>query len=254
MSNFAHYPSLAGKSVFISGGTTGIGASFVEEFAKQGARVAFIGRNAAAAEGLLAELTTISRRPLFIQCDVTDTLALQAAIARAREVNGPITALINNAANDVRHNTPDVTRAFWDNAIAINLSHQFFAAQAVMEDMKAAGGGSIVNLGSTSWKIKQAGYPAYATCKAAINGLTRSLARELGPFNIRVNTLTPGWVMTKKQLEQWVDAEGEAEIERNQCLQNRVQPDDVARLALFLASDDSRMCSAQEYVIDGGWT
>ncbi|KAF0814479.1 Sulfoquinovose 1-dehydrogenase [Andreprevotia sp. IGB-42] len=254
MSEFAHYPSLVGKSVFISGGTTGIGASFVAAFARQGARVAFIGRNREAAEALIANLPPVPQRPLFIQCDVTDTAALQAAIASARMANGPISVLVNNAANDERHKTPDVTEQFWDAAIAINLRHQFFAAQAVVADMQAQGGGSIINLSSTSWKLKVPDYPAYATCKAAINGLTRSLAREFGPHRIRVNTLTPGWVMTEKQLRLWVDAAGEAEIDRSQCLPGRLQPEDLAQMALFLAADDSRMCTAQEFVVDAGWT
>ncbi|KPC49809.1 SDR family NAD(P)-dependent oxidoreductase [Amantichitinum ursilacus] len=252
---FATYPSLVDKSVFISGGTTGIGSAFVDAFARQGARVAFIGRNADAGSTLAAQLSEqVLHTPLFIQCDVTDISALQAAIAAAREAHGPITALINNAANDARHTVEEVTVEFWDNAMNINLRHQFFAAQAVAPGMQQAGGGSIINLGSTSWMIKAPGYPAYATAKAAIHGLTRSLARELGPHNIRVNALVPGWTMTEKQLRLWVDEAGEREIDHSQTLPGRVRPEHVAALALFMAADDSCMISAQDFIIDGGWT
>ncbi len=255
MNQLATYPSLAGKSVFVSGGTSGIGRTLVEAFAHQGARVAFIGRNVDAGMSLVAGLAgRCPFEPLFMQCDVTDVDALKAAIARARTAHGPITVLINNAANDQRRRVEEVTPEFWDNAMHTNLRHQFFAAQAVVDDMKQAGGGSIINLGSTSWMIKAPDYPAYATCKAAIHGLTRSLARELGPHNIRANVLVPGWTMTDKQLRMWVDDEAEREIDRAQCLPGRVMPEHVASLALFMAADDSAMITAQSFVIDGGWT
>jgi D-xylose 1-dehydrogenase len=191
MTSFARYPSLEGRVVFISGGTTGIGTAFVEQFHAQGAKVGFIGRNAAAAEALLAKIAASSKRPppRFVACDVTDIEALRAAIAQTREAFGPIGALVNNAANDQRHTVEEVTPEFWDDCMAVNLRHQFFAAQAVAGDMAALGAGSIINLGSISWMIKGAGYTAYATSKAAIHGLTRSLAKDLGKRNIRVNTL-----------------------------------------------------------------
>ncbi|MGC8730924.1 MAG: SDR family NAD(P)-dependent oxidoreductase, partial [Halothiobacillaceae bacterium] len=192
--------------------------------------------------------------PLFLRSDATDVAALRAAVEQARARCGPISVLVNNVADDQRHDWTQVDEADFDRRVAVNLRPHFFAAQAVAADMCGLGGGSIINVGSTSWTIKAAGYPVYATCKAAIVGLTRSLARELGPYAIRVNTLTPGWVMTPKQLAQWVDERGEAEMDRNQCLPGRIQGSDVARLALFLASDDSRMITAQDFVIDAGWT
>ncbi len=256
MTSLARYPSLEGRVVFISGGTTGIGTSFVEQFHAQGARVGFIGRNAAAAGELLARIAASSTLPppLFMACDVTDIGALRAAIAQTRDALGPIGALVNNAANDQRHSVEEVTPEFWDQCMAVNLRHQFFAAQAVVGDMVGLGGGSIINLGSISWMIKGAGYPAYATTKAAIHGLTRSLAKDLGKRSIRVNTLVPGWVMTDKQLRMWVTPESEKAIDDNQCLPGRLMSDDIARMALFLAADDSRMCTASDFVVDAGWS
>lgn len=254
MNRYAHYPSLRDKHVFISGGTTGIGADLVAGFARQAAKVTFVGRNAQAAAALLDSLSGASCPPVFIECDITDVAALQAAIAEGQSRHGPCHALVNNAANDQRHKTLELSVAGWDEAIAVNLRHQFFAAQAVIPGMRLLGGGSIINLSSTSWKIKVPDYPAYATCKAAIHGLTRSLAREFGADRIRVNTLTPGWVMTDKQKRLWVDASGLAERDRNQCLPGDLLSADITRCALFLAADDSRMCTAQEFVVDGGWT
>jgi D-xylose 1-dehydrogenase len=253
------YPSLAGRTVFISGGTTGIGTSFVQEFHAQGARVGFIGRNAGAGEELLVKIaaspaTRDTPAPLFMACDVTDIAALRGAIAQTRKAFGPIGVLVNNAANDQRHVVEEVTPEFWDQCMNVNLRHQFFAAQAVVADMTGLGGGSIINLGSISWIIKGPGYPAYATTKAAIHGLTRSLAKDLGKRNIRVNALVPGWVMTDKQLKMWVTPESEKEIDANQCLPGRLQSEDISAMALFLASDDSRMCTAQSFVVDAGWS
>lgn len=256
MSAFARYPSLEGRVVFISGGATGIGASFVEQFHAQGAKVGFVDRNTIAAKDLLNKTAASSKLPppLFMACDVTDITALRAAIAQTREAFGPIGALVNNAANDQRHTVEEVTPEFWDQCMAVNLRHQFFAAQAVVGDMVQLGGGSIINLGSISWMIKGAGYPAYATTKAAIHGLTRSLAKDLGKRNIRVNALVPGWVMTERQLRNWVTPEAEKEIDANQCLPGRLQSEHIAAMALFLAADDSRMCTAQSFVVDGGWS
>ena len=258
MPPFATYPSLLDRPVLITGGATGIGASLVEHFAAQGARVGFIDIDAAAGHALaarLAERLAGSRTaPLFVACDITDTDALRRAMASVREQFGPITVLLNNAANDQRHSIEATTPESWDAGINVNLKHQFFAAQCVAPDMKQAGLGSIINFGSISWKLKQGGMPVYTTAKAAVQGLTRSLARDLGPFNIRVNTLVPGWVMTDKQQRLWLDDAGRADIARGQCLQQPLLAEHIARMALFLAADDSAMCTAQDFIVDGGWT
>ncbi|WP_418230143.1 SDR family NAD(P)-dependent oxidoreductase [Burkholderia mayonis] len=250
---YACYPSLAGRTVLITGGATGIGASFVEHFARQDARVAFVDLDARAGEALAARLADAAHAPVFVACDLTDVAALRGAIDTIRAHIGPIAVLVNNAANDVRHAIEDVTPESFDAGIAVNLRHQFFAAQAVIDDMKQLGGGSIVNLGSISWMLKNAGYPVYATAKAAVQGLTRALARELGPFRIRVNSLVPGWVMTDKQRRLWLDDAGRAAIKAGQCIDAELLPGDLARMALFLAADDSRMITAQDVVVDGGW-
>ncbi len=250
---YARYPSLAARTVFITGGATGIGASFVEHFAVQGARVAFCDIDASAGEALADALGDAREKPLFLACDVTDIDALRSAIADAQSAFGPIAALVNNAANDVRHALADVTPASFDTGIAVNLRHQFFAAQAVVEDMKRAGGGSIINLGSISWMLKQGGMPVYLTAKAAIQGLTRALARDLGPFGIRVNSLVPGWVLTEKQRRLWLDEAGKRALKEGQCLDGELMPEDLARMALFLAADDSRMITGQDFIVDGGW-
>ena len=246
----ALYPSLREQRVLITGGATGIGATLVERFAAQGARVGFIDIAADAGRELAARLPGCA----FVAADLTDIAQLRAAIATLREqLGGPFKVLLNNAANDKRHPLEEVTPEFWDRAMAVNIKHQFFAAQAVAPDMKALGGGSIINFGSFSWMLMQGGMAAYTTSKAGVQGLTRSLARDLGPFNIRVNTLVPGWVMTEKQLKLWVNDETKKEIDANQCLKQPLMPDHVAAMALFLAADDSAMCSAQDYIVDGGW-
>jgi len=254
MSEFARYPSLVDRTVLVTGGATGIGASLVQEFAAQGAKVGFVDLQREAGEKLARELAGSRHAPLFLQTDLTDTRALEAAVATVRERFGPVRALLNNAANDQRHKIEDVTPESWDAAVAVNLKHQFFAARAVAGDMKQAGGGSIVNFGSVSWKLKQGGMPVYTTSKAAVQGLTRSLARDFGPFNIRVNTLVPGWVMTEKQVRLWLTDEGRADIKRGQCIDAPLLPEHIARMALFLAADDSAMCTAQDFIVDGGWT
>jgi NAD(P)-dependent dehydrogenase (short-subunit alcohol dehydrogenase family) len=253
MTSFAKYPSLADRSVLITGGATGIGATLVEQFVAQGARVGFIDLDASAGEALVASLKGAKHAPVFVAADLTDIAALDAAIGKIRGRIGPITALLNNAANDVRHGIDTVTSESWDSGIAVNIKHQFFAAKNVAADMKAAGGGSIVNFGSISWKLKQGGMPVYTTSKAAVQGLTRSLARDFGPFKIRVNTLVPGWVMTEKQKRLWLDDKGRAEIARGQCIDQPLLPEHIAHMALFLASDDSAMCTAQDFIVDGGW-
>ncbi|MFT7722452.1 MAG: SDR family oxidoreductase [Roseateles sp.] len=254
MSSSAHYPSLQDRGVLITGGATGIGETLVQAFAAQGARVAFIDLAAAEGQALAARLAASSRHaPQFAAADLSDVPALRGAIDLLRERSGPFTVLLNNAANDRRHAVEDTTPELWDASIAVNLRHQFFAAQAVLPDMKAAGGGSIVNFGSISWRLKQGGMPAYTASKAAVQGLTRCLARDAGPHGIRANTLVPGWVMTEKQLRLWVTEDTRQEIARGQCLDQPLMPGHIAAMALFLAADDSAMCTAQDFVVDGGW-
>jgi D-xylose 1-dehydrogenase len=254
LSQFARYPSLAGRTVFVTGGSSGIGADIVIAFARQGAKVAFTGRSAASAQQVIDTASTLGPAPRFIANDVTDVAALQAAIASTAAEFGDISILINNVANDQRHALADVTPDDFDWRVSVNLRPAFFAAQAVVEGMKRLGGGAIVNLGSISWMIKGKGYPVYATCKSATIGLSRSLAADLGHNNIRVNTLTPGWIMTEKQLTQWVDEAGERAMDENQCLPGRIVGSDVANMALFLSADDSRMVTAQDFVVDAGWS
>lgn len=252
---FARYPSLTDRTVLITGGATGIGATLVREFVAQGARVGFIDIDETAGEALAAALAAKARTrhaPVFVRADVTDIPALQAAIESIRQRCGPIAALMNNAANDQRHSIDSTTSESWDRGVAVNLKHQFFAAQAVAPDMRAAGGGSIVNFGSISWMLKQGGMPAYTASKAAVQGLTRGLARDLGRFNIRVNTLVPGWVMTEKQVRLWVDDAAKADISRLQCIDRPLMPADIARMALFLAADDSALCTAHDFQVDAG--
>jgi NAD(P)-dependent dehydrogenase (short-subunit alcohol dehydrogenase family) len=253
MTRFAHYPSLTGMPVVISGGASGIGESLVRNFAAQGARVGFVDIALDAGEKLAAELVGQGQEVLFTPCDVTETEIYQAAIAGFAAAHGDALALVNNAAHDQRHDWTDVTPAYWDDRMAVNLKHAFFAIQAVAPGMVRAGRGSIINTGSISWMIMSSRIPIYETAKAAAHGLTRAMARELGGSGIRVNSLVPGWVMTERQLTHWLDAEGEKLIDQNQVLTGRVYPDDIARMALFLAADDSAMISAQQFVVDGGW-
>ena len=253
---FASYPSLRGRTVFVTGGGSGIGESLVEHFADNGARVAFVDIDAAASEALAGRLAGRADvpAPLFLPCDVRDIPALQAAIAEAGRRLGPVTVLVNNAGNDTRHPVDAVTVDDWDDRMAINLRHQFFCAQAVHPMMKAAGGGSIINMGSIAWLVKAGrGMPGYTTAKAAILGLTKGLAADFGKDRVRVNCVMPGWIMTQRQLDLWVDDEARRQIDENQCLPGGIEPADVARLVLFLAADDSRYCTSQTFVIDGGW-
>ena len=251
---YARYPSLVGQVAFVSGGATGLGAEFVRELADQGVRVGFIDINRDAGEALLRELADAHAADAwFAECDVRNVSALQAAIADCASALGPITVLVNNAANDTRDSVMDMDVALWDDRIAVNVRHQFFASQAVVPMMRAAGRGSIINLGSISAHIDLMDLPGYITAKAGVEGLTRTLAREFGPDGIRVNCIIPGWVMTDRQLKDWVTPEAEASIDRNQCLPQRLYPDDVARMLLWLAADDSRSCTAQKWIVDGGW-
>lgn len=250
----ARYPDLAGRTVFITGGGSGIGAALTEAFVLQGARVAFVDIAREASEALVQRLTAeTGRTPLFIPCDIRDIAALQGAIAATQATLGDIGVLINNAANDDRHRLEDVTPDYWDDRQAILIRPMFFAIQAVAPQMRRLGGGSVINFGSISWMDGMGGMPAYTTAKSAVQGLTRGLARDLGPDNIRVNVLVPGWVMTERQLKLWVRPESGADIERKQCLKGRVLPHHIADMALFLASDAAAMCSAQDFIVDGGW-
>jgi D-xylose 1-dehydrogenase len=246
----AIYPSLQGKTVFITGGASGIGAAFVEAFHRQGSRVAFVDIAKEAGEQLADQCGS---NMWFGHCDVTDTPALQASIAAAAETLGPITILINNAAHDQRHTLEEMTPDYWDDRIAVNLKHQFFASQAVAPMMKRAGSGAIINMGSTSWKMGLGGMVAYTASKSAVTGLTRSLARDLGPYNIRVNTLLPGWTMTERQLSLYMTPAGEKALMHFQCLKRKLYPADMAKVALFLASDEAGACTNQDFIADGGW-
>ena len=254
MSSHALYPSLQDRAVLVTGGATGIGETLVSAFAAQGAKVAFIDLAADEGEALAARLAATSRHaPQFIAADLGNVDALRDAIAALRERTGAFSVLLNNAANDKRHAVEETTPEFWDASVGVNIKHQFFAAQAVLGDMKALGGGSIINFGSISWMLKQGGMPAYTTSKAAVQGLTRCLARDFGPHRIRVNTLVPGWVMTDKQLRLWVSDETKKEIAKGQCIDAPLMPQHIAAMALFLAADDSAMCTAQDFIVDGGW-
>ncbi|MGP1357608.1 SDR family NAD(P)-dependent oxidoreductase [Roseicyclus sp.] len=245
------FPDLEGRSVFITGGGSGIGASLTEAFLRQGAKVAFVQRSDASLfVEEMADLT--GNRPLFLPCDITDIPALQDTIGTAAQAHGPVTVLVNNAANDKRHRTEEVTEDFWDWSQAINLKAYFFACQAVVAGMRAAGGGSIVNFSSISYMMGNAGYPAYTTANGGITALTRSLAREFGPDAIRVNALMPGWVLTDKQLEMWASPEDLAAHMEKMCLKEHLKPRDITGGTLFLASDASRMMTGQALVIDGG--
>jgi galactose dehydrogenase len=245
------YPDLNGKSVFITGGGSGIGASLTEGLLRQGAKVAFCQRSDASAFCDAMQAAT-GNRPLFLPCDITDIAALRATIAKAEAAHGPITVLVNNAANDQRHDSLAVDEAFWDWSQAINLKAYFFAAQAVIPSMQAAGGGSIINFTSISYMMGNAGYVAYTTANSGINGMTRTLAREFGPDRIRVNALAPGWVLTQKQKDLWVTPEGlQAHLDR-QCLKDPLGTEDIIGGLLFLASDASKMMTGQALVIDGG--
>jgi D-xylose 1-dehydrogenase len=253
MTQFAVYPSLHGKTVFVTGGASGIGAAEVSHFAEQGAKVAFVDIADDAAAALTARLKDAGNpEPFYQHCDLRDIASLRTAIQTAGEKLGPITVLVNNAANDQRHKWEDVTVEYWDERLATNLRHQFFALQAVVPMMRQAGGGSIVNFGSISWHTNGGGMPAYTTAKAAVEGLTKGMARDLGPDKIRVNTVIPGWVMTQRQIDLWLTPEAEADLMKAQCLKEKVYPDDLARMVLWLASDDSRMCTSQLWVVDGG--
>ena len=250
---FARYPDLPGKLVVVTGGGSGIGAAVVEAFAGQGAQVVFLDVQEEASQELAARLAGSACAPRYLRCDLTDLEQLGAAFAAIACDYGAVDVLVNNAANDNRHQVQDVSPEYWDRSLAVNLRHQFFCAQAVLPGMQAKGTGVILNFGSISWHLALAGLPLYMAAKAAIEGLTRGLARELGPHGIRVNCIVPGAVNTPRQMALWQTPESEAAILAAQCLPQRVQPDDVAALTLFLASANAGRCSGREYFVDAGW-
>ena len=245
----AVYPSLRGKRVVVTGGGSGIGASIVSAFARQGAQVCFLDIAADESRELERSLARSAFPPRFIRCDLRDV----PGVHRIFEEIGPVQVLVNNAANDDRHSFEDVDLQYWDDRVSVNLRHLFFCAQAVTPGMKAAGGGAIINFGSVSWHLAMSGLSVYQTAKAGIEGMTRALARELGEYGIRVTCVVPGGVRTPRQMRLWHTPDEEARILGQQCLKARVEPEDVASLVLFLASDDARMCTAHEYFVDAGW-
>jgi NAD(P)-dependent dehydrogenase (short-subunit alcohol dehydrogenase family) len=244
------FHSLRGRSVIVTGGASGIGADMVRAFAQQGCVVGFLDLDDAAGTALAASLRNVHFEP----CDVTDVSALQAAVVAVMQRIGGADVLVNNVANDERHTIESVSPEYFDERVAINLRPHFFATQAVLSSMRSRGGGSIVNIGSGSWKIKGSGYSVYATCKSAMLGLTRCLARELGRDNVRVNCVVPGWVMTERQVSLWLDAAGERAMDESHSIPGRIVGADIAHMALFLAADTARMVTAQEFVVDAGWS
>ncbi len=246
--SFAIYPSLKDKTVYVTGGASGIGAEIVRAFAAQGAHVGFVDLDEKGGKALAAEYKNVE----FARCDLRDIDELKAAFADLRARVGPASVLVNNAARDDRHDWKDVTPEYWDDRKDTNLRHQFFAIQAAAPDMIAAGSGSIINMGSNSWWEAGGGFPAYATAKAAVHGLTRTMARDLGQHRIRVNAVVPGWIMTERQKELWATPEALEAHRQNQCLPDLIEPVYVARMVLFLASDDAKMCTAGSYMVEAG--
>ena len=253
-SNFATYPSLRERVVLITGGASGIGEALVTAFVGQHARVAFLDLQAAAGAALVTRLAPMaSHPPVFFGCDLTDISALERTVAQVIRDFGKVDVLVNNAGNDTRHTIEEVTSATWDQSIAINLKHQFFTTQSVIPSMRSQGAGSIINMSSIGWVIPSTRVPVYVTAKAGIVGMTRTLAHELGGDNIRVNCVMPGAIQTERQKRLWLTEEYKAEILRAQALKRLIEPEEVARLVLFLASDDSAAITSQSYIIDGGW-
>ena len=250
--NYPHYPDLKDRTVLITGGGSGIGAAFVEAFVGQGSKVAFLDIQEEASLELVRKLATVNQEPLFVKCDVTDINALKKAVAEVENKLGAIRVLINNAANDERHEPEDVTLEYWEKQLRVNFSHHFFTAQAVKPAMAKAGGGAIINMGSISWHMAMEFMPAYTSSKAAIEGLTQSLARAYGKDRIRVNCIIPGHVWTSRQIKEIMTPEYEKFITEKQCLPDRILSEDIAQLALFLASDASRMCTRRNYFMDAG--
>ena len=250
----AIYDDLKHKRVFVTGGGSGIGASIVEHFCQQGSEVYFIDINEEASNKLVLECKNKNFSvPTFIKCDLLNIKDLQKTISKIIDNNGAIDVLINNAANDERHSIDEVTEEFWNERMNINLRHYFFTVQSVKKAMIANKGGSIINIGSVSWMIGQGGMAAYTAAKSGVVGLTRSFARDLGEFDIRVNSVVPGWVMTERQIEKWLTPESEADMMKKQCLKHKLIPSDIAKAVLFFGSNASSGCTNQDYVVDKGW-
>jgi NAD(P)-dependent dehydrogenase (short-subunit alcohol dehydrogenase family) len=243
----------AGRVALVTGGASGIGEAIVRHFARQKSVVVFFDIKVEEGTRLARELSGQGPGAHFQNVDLTDIAALRAGVADARKAYGPINVLVNNAAHDERHPTEEMTPEYWDDRIAVNLKHQFFAAQAVLPDMKAANEGAIINFGSVSWMVGQGGMAAYTASKSGVIGLTRSLARDYGPYNIRVNAIAPGWIMTQRQIDNWLTPEGVEELMHRQCLKRKLVPDEIAKFTVFLASDEASACTSQHYVVDGGW-
>lgn len=253
-SNYASYSSLVGRTVFITGGADGIGSAIVEQFARQQSRVAFVDTNVEYAHATIQRCVDAGavHAPIFFEVDLLDIAALQEACAAAIAALGSVTVLVNNAANDDRHDWRDMTPEYFDNRINTNLRHYFFAIQALAPQMIEAGTGSIVNIGSSSYMRKEAFFPGYAIAKSAVEGITRTMARTLGPHGVRVNTVLPGWVPTERQLAKWWTPEGEQKTMNDQEIKRRITPDEFAQMVLFLAADDGAACTAQQFLVDGG--
>ena len=252
MNEIAIYPSLKDKIVIITGGASGIGASIVEHFLKQGSKVAFLDKEEELGNKLVSELKDYKHKAVFKVCDLKNIKKLQDSIKEISNELGSISILVNNAANDERHHIDNVTEEFWDDRMHVNLRHYFFATQAVYKDMKKMGKGAIVNIGSFSWMLGQGNMPAYTTAKSAIMGLTRTLARDLGEYNIRVNCVVPGWIITERQKKLWLTADAEKQQLERQCIKRMLMPEDISKTVLFFASEQSSGCTAQNYVVDGG--
>ena len=252
MNEIASYPSLKDKVILISGGASGIGESIVENFLQQGSKVAFLDKEKELGNQLVKTLHEYNHQAVFKECDLVDIVEMQKKIKEIQIEVGPISILVNNAANDERHNIDDVTPEFWDNRMHINLRHYFFTVQSTYKDMQKLGNGSIINIGSYSWMLAQGGMPGYTTAKSAIMGLTRTLARDLGVHNIRVNCVVPGWIMTERQKKLWLTPEIEKNTLDRQCIKRLLHPNDISKTVLFFASDQSSGISAQNYVVDGG--
>jgi NAD(P)-dependent dehydrogenase (short-subunit alcohol dehydrogenase family) len=252
MKEVAKYSSLEDKVVIITGGASGIGKSIVEQFLHQGSKVAFLDKEEDLGNNLVAKFNNSKHTPLFKHCDLTKIDSLKKTINEIRNELGLISILVNNAANDERHSIESVTEDFWDDRMNVNLKHYFFAIQSICKDMEELGDGKIVNIGSFAWMLGQGNMPAYTTAKSAVMGLTRTIARDLGKFNIRVNCVVPGWIITERQKKLWLTPEVEKEQLERQCIKRMLVPDDIAKAVLFFASDQSSGCTAQNYVIDGG--
>jgi NAD(P)-dependent dehydrogenase (short-subunit alcohol dehydrogenase family) len=254
VANYATYPSLLDRTVFVTGGADGIGAALVRNFARQGSKVAFVDKNAEKAAATIQACVDAGARhtPRFYEVDLLDIEALQAACHQAIDDLGGVTVLVNNAANDDRHDWRDMSVEYWNDRLDVNLRHYFFAIQALAPNMIEAQLGSIVNIGSSSYMMQEDFFPGYAIAKSGVEGITRTMARTFGPHNVRVNTVLPGWCVTDRQIDKWWSPEGEEGTMNDQALKKRIYPDEFAQMVLFLAADDGGACTAQSFLVDGG--